>query len=94
MRQIARVDINHATIRDELRQLGFTVHDTHTLGQGYPDLHVSKNGWSALVEVKSSDKATLTQDEWEFQQSWQGLYIIAITTDDVVSQYNQWIEGR
>jgi hypothetical protein len=94
MRRAARTDSNHAAIRDELRDMGFEVFDTHALGNGYPDLHVSKNGWSALVEVKASVKATLTPDEWDFHRRWQGLVIIAIITEDVVDKYNRWAAER
>lgn len=87
----ARVDLNHGEIRDELRQLGFEVADTHSLGNGYPDLHVSKADWSCLVEIKQPGKENnLTPKEKQFHDAWQGLVIVATTAEDVVAEYNAW----
>ena len=92
-RQAAKVDINHGQIRDELRQCGFVVFDTHALGNGYPDLHVSTAGWAIRVEVKPPGKEkSLTTYELAFQEIWQGPYIIATRTEDVIERYDDWID--
>jgi len=92
-RQAAKVDSNHPAIREELRELGFTVFDTHALGNGYPDLHVSKGGWSILVEVKPPGKEKrLTSYELAFQEVWQGNYIVATTSEMVIERYDDWFD--
>ena len=88
----ARVDLNHGEIRDELRQLGFEVADVHALGNGYPDIHVSKSGWACLVEIKQpSKRGSLTPKEREFHETWKGPVIVATCVDEVVAAYNAWI---
>lgn len=88
MRRAARVDLEHASIREELRALSFTVKDVHQL-PGYADLHVSRRGLAVLVEVKSPG-GKLTQDEWEFWQEWQGPLIKVERTEEVVA----WFEAK
>ena len=93
VRQASKVDVNHGQIRDELRDLGFVVFDIHALGRGYPDLHVSKGGWSILVEVKPLGRPIrLTHAEMDFQAQWQGPYIIAQKTEDVTDRYEYWLD--
>jgi len=72
-----RRDINHAEIRDGLRQCGYTVIDTADQGHGFPDmLAVNKKGAIILLEVKMPG-AKLTPDEVEFHAMFDGpLYIV------------------
>lgn len=53
MRRRAHKDSNHAAIVAELRQVGCTVMETHSLGDGAPDLVVGFQGITALVELKN-----------------------------------------
>ena len=48
-----RTDTTHAEIRDGLRTAGFFVADTSGVGNGFPDLVISRNGFMALVECKT-----------------------------------------
>lgn len=66
MRRAARVDRNHAEVRDGLRAAGAFVIDTHGL-PGCLDLLVGWRGRFVLVEVKDGSKPAsarvLTADE-------------------------------
>lgn len=94
MRRAAKVDNNHAEIRDGLRQLGFSVADTSRLGAGFPDLVCAGLRWSnsqvecsivetLLIEVKQPKKK-LTPDEQEFFNNWQGAIMVATCIEDVL----------
>lgn len=101
MRRVAaKVDLNHAEIRDGLRQLGFSVADTARLGQGFPDLVVAGRKWTLgsanedkvatlLVEVKRDNKAGLTPDEKEFFATWQGAVMVATCIEDILVWYGR-----
>lgn len=84
MRRVAaKVDANHAEIRDGLRQLGFSVADTARLGNGFPDLVVGNGVINLLVEVKMPRK-NLTPDEKAFLETWKGPAMIAYGIEDVL----------
>ncbi len=87
-RYASRVDKNQPAIVDELRAMGFSVWHTHGLGQGFPDLCVSRAGVTALVEVKQG-RGKLTEDEREFHESWQGQIVIAYTAEDVLQAFER-----
>ncbi len=63
MRLKARTDTRHAAIREALRRVGCSVHDTSALGHGFPDLCVrTPDGFLLLLEVKSP-RGKLTPDQ-------------------------------
>lgn len=68
-RRAARVDRNHAEIREALRRAGVAVVDTHDLGKGFVDLVAvhRHTGHAVLLEVKdgslSPSRRRLTPDE-------------------------------
>ena len=68
-------------IREELRQLGWSVLDIANLGNGAPDLLILAHGSLWLVEVKSPG-GTLSGDQVEFAGRWP--VIVAHTTEEVV----------
>jgi hypothetical protein len=77
VRRAAKVDFNHAQIRDGLRQLpGCTVKDTSNIGGGFPDLVVGYKGHTLLVEVKDGEKCPsarkLTAAQNNFVDNWTG----------------------
>jgi hypothetical protein len=77
VRRAAKVDFNHAQIRDGLRQLpGCTVKDTSNIGGGFPDLVVGLNGRTLLLEVKDGAKVPsarkLTAAQKNFVTNWTG----------------------
>ncbi|HMN10754.1 MAG TPA: hypothetical protein PKD55_00350 [Bellilinea sp.] len=80
-----RTDKNQKVLVDILREVGFTISLTHTLGRGFPDLVVGgmrRDIWEpiiVLVEVKSED-GTLTPEEEEFFSQWAGYPVYCIKT--------------
>ena len=68
VRRAARVDDNHAEIRDTFRGGGLTVIDTSHIGRGFPDLLIqcphpeAPYGYlTLLIEVKDGSKAKSRQ---------------------------------
>ena len=51
-RYSAKVDNNQRAMVSELRAMGFAVFPTHRVGQGFPDLCISRGGITMLCEVK------------------------------------------
>lgn len=92
MRRAARTDENHSAVRDGLRRCGYRVHDTHQLGEGFPDFLVGAPwGELFLLEVKNPDKPPsarqLTADEAEFHSRWRRFpVLVALTVEDAIDQ--------
>ena len=57
MRRAAKVDQNHAAIRDLFRAHGVAWRDTAAIGHGLPDALVCWGTKLALLEIKSGAKA-------------------------------------
>jgi hypothetical protein len=83
-----RQDSNHSEIRDAFRERGFSVRDTHMVGDGFPDIVVGRYGLNYLVEIKDGEKSPskrkLTPDEHKFQDNWLGQYCVVESIDDVM----------
>lgn len=86
-----RTDENHREVRDGLRKLGWTVRDTSSVGGGFPDLTVSRWGWTDLVEVKRASargrkrgkvQAGTDQRQAEFRTRWDAPVIVAESLDE------------
>lgn len=88
MRRAAKADDNQPQIVKAFRQLGFDVAHTHTIGKGFPDIVVGRNGINTLVEIKDGKKVKsqkqLTADEKEFHENWRGKIIIIESVEDVI----------
>lgn len=76
-------DANQAAEDDKLRQMGYSVHNTSRLGQGFPDAIVANSRINVLVEWKKDAKQRLTLDEEKFHGKWKGPRIVAITAEEV-----------
>lgn len=85
-----KIDANQTEVVNHLRAVGWVVFVTSGLGNGYPDLHVSRRGFAALVEVKDGAKPPsarrLTEEEEAFRKSWQGPYVLALGPSDAALQ--------
>lgn len=83
-----KVDSNQRDIVDSFRNMGYTVAHTHTLGRGFPDIVVGKQGINFLIEIKDGakpeSKRKLTEPEQKFKDGWKGQYDIVESLDDVV----------
>ena len=81
-----KVDATHGAIVNALRNAGVRVHDTSAVGFGYPDLHCSYRGYSALVECKSGPKG-LRESQRNFIDKWEGPVIVARTGEEAVTEF-------
>lgn len=75
-----RRDVNHKSIGDYLRNLGWSVLDLADHGDGVPDYVVSRNHFAALLEIKRPGPPSarkLTPKEQKVKDDWQGHYVIA-----------------
>ena len=73
-----RVDANHSLIVKTFRDLGCSVFDTSRVAGGFPDILVGVNQKTALVEIKSSEKAKFTPAQEAFMLNWQGSTVARI----------------
>jgi len=82
-------DANHAEIAQVYRELYCKVHDTSTLGGGFPDLVVSiptaQGPILQLVEVKTEEGA-LSASQERFQQDF-GPVTIVRDRDDAIAHF-------
>jgi Holliday junction resolvase len=67
-----RTDSNQAEIVKTLRQAGADVYDLSKVGKGIPDLLVTFNGETILMEVKRDAKAKFTAEQLKFIANWKG----------------------
>jgi Holliday junction resolvase len=72
----------------ELRQRGYSVLDISQVGYDAPDLVVSKNGFTFMIEVKTG-KAKARQGQKDFAKEWRGLIITASEAEQVVEIVNK-----
>lgn len=82
--------------------MGFSVADTSRLGDDFPDMVVGRNGFDALVEMKTYDRRKngprktaedlLSGGQREFAQMWKGSRVIAAyTAEDVLRAFHERI---
>lgn len=86
VRKIAKKDDNHNEIKKGLEGAGFSVWDTHQMGNDFPDMIIARNSLTAVVEIKSGS-GKLTKGQIEFKLLWRGKHIVAKSVEDVL---NQW----
>lgn len=86
MRRIAKKDDNHNEITEALKRFGFSVFDTHQLGDDFPDFICARSGITAVVEVKSK-RGKLTYGQERFRTLWNGLHIVARHYTDVLKAF-------
>jgi Holliday junction resolvase len=77
-----RVDENQKTLVHTFIALGASVLNLSTVGRGCPDLLIGYRGKSVLVEIKSSEKATYTEPQIKFMQTWRGGAVSRIDSVD------------
>lgn len=96
-RRAAKVDGNQPDVVKRLRDIGFSVQPIHTIGSGVPDLLLGISGWNFLIELKSSEKGKLTNDEIDWHANWRGQVNTAITVETIliiVSDQFQFINDK
>jgi len=82
-----RRDKNHSQVRRWFEQLGFICHDTHAVGDGFPDMVVKKRRRVLLIEIKTKD-GRMTEDQKKFAEKWGDCVFSAVTEEDVLNIYN------
>ena len=84
-----RTDQNQAGLIRDLRTAGFSVADTSSVGKGFPDLVIARNGRTLLVEVKTK-KGQLRQSQRDFIAGWSAGVIVAKTVWDVINEWEDF----
>jgi len=89
----ARTDGNHAKLIKQMRQIGMSVHSTHAVHDGFPDVVCGYKGINYLFEIKDPlqppSKRKLTPDEIKFHDNWKGSSHVIETIEDVITIINQ-----
>lgn len=94
MRRHGKRDRNHADVVGWYRELGASVVDLGDVGKGVPDLCVSIDGETSLVEIKT-ETGTLTADQKKFIGEWKAEVVIIRSHHDVVTHVgNMRIRAR
>lgn len=88
-----KVDNNQVAIVKELRALGYSVLLLNRVKNGCPDILVGKDEINILVEIKTTIKDKLTDDEFRFFESWKGQKMVAHTSSDVV-EFFEFYKGK
>jgi len=89
MKYASKSDANQQEIIDSLRYLGWSVHATHRLGSGFPDIVVGVRGENWLFEIKNPEyDCKLTDDEQEFFDTWQGQVHVITTAREAIEYIN------
>lgn len=88
-----RIDANQPAVVNAFRSLGCHVALTHEVGKGFPDIVVSWNGFTVLVEIKDGSKPPskrkLTQQEAVFKGTFQGWYEVVESVEDTCKVFNR-----
>ena len=84
----ARVDANHAEVRDGIREslVGCTVFDAKGAGDGFPDLVVGWRGRNFLFEVKPKGGKLRGEKQCDFHKNWQGQKAVVYSTADALAK--------
>ncbi len=94
MRRAARTDRNHKEVLGAFRKLGFSVHDTSRLGEGFGDAVIAKSKRTAIIEVKDGllppSARQLTKAEAKFKAEWKGIYLLVESLSDVLAVSKSW----
>ena len=83
-------DSNHKEVVEALRLAGYAVHETHMVGNGFPDLVVGipgpegSPGINLLLEVKSRVKWILTEKQLLFLSQWPGLVAVVSSPEEAL----------
>lgn len=79
-----RRDNNHTEVVHGLRRLGLAVTELHNVGGGVPDLLVGYSGFNFLIELKSTEKIWLTEDEDRWHREWTGQSAICNSLEQII----------
>jgi hypothetical protein len=80
-----KIDANQPIIVEALRAFGCAVLDLSTCGWGCPDLAVSKDGFTLLMEIKNREtngKLSPMQKKWHAE--WKGKIVVVYTPEEAI----------
>jgi hypothetical protein len=78
-------DANASEVKAWYEELFCSVIDTHTLGDGFPDLVVGIAGVTEVVEIKTAH-GHLLESQIEFQRRWRGRHVVLVRDNgDVIN---------
>jgi len=87
-------DRNHNEVVKTLRLAGYAVHETHMVGNGFPDLVVGipgpygSPGINLLLEVKNKVKWIFTKKQLRFLSQWPGLVAVVSSPEEALELCN------
>lgn len=86
-RYARKVDDNHTAVVERFEALGFAVQSLASIGNGCPDLLVSRGQKTACVEIKDGSKVPskrrLSADQEAWWSRWKGKVWLVEKLDDV-----------
>ena len=88
MRRYGKKDDNHKEIVKKLQSIGFGTLDLSSLGDDVPDLLISRDNLSCVVEIKIPGKEP-TKGQAQWASIWPGFWICAHSAEEV---YEKWQE--
>lgn len=89
----AKVDANQEDVVSRLRETGHEVQITSRIGGGFPDIIVSRNGETALMEIKDG-KGELRPGQKAFLQRWKGAVFVVRGGDEAVAVMSEYIKKK
>lgn len=93
MRRAAKRDDNHVDVVNALRQLGCTVQDLASVGDGCPDILVGFRGRNLCLEIKDGAKPPsarkLTPEQIIWHGQWRGQVVIVESVEQAVRVVTQ-----
>lgn len=83
-----RIDLNHKSIVEGLRDIGASVLSLAPLGKGAPDIAVGYRGSNTFMEIKNPlmppSKRRLTDAELEWHAAWNGQVTVITSLEDAL----------
>ena len=86
-----RRDTNQQEIVTGLREAGYVVVDLSRVGDGCPDILVSKDGYTHLIEIKSKN-GKLRESQKYFMQQWRGSLLVVKTLQQALEELADYYE--
>ena len=80
-----KIDLLQKEVVNALRKIGASVTILSAVGKGFPDLIVGFRKVNFLIEVKSKKTATLTPDQVEFFNTWNGQVAVIYSVEEAIN---------
>ncbi|MDR5728308.1 MAG: hypothetical protein RB191_12845 [Terriglobia bacterium] len=106
MRYNLKKDKTHRGIARELTAHGFSVLDLSRVGEGCPDMLISKYNVAALLEAKTPELSKRTgtplqaavgkleQSQKDFASLWKGPIIVAYSASEAIHEFRMLLKRR